>query len=84
MPFQTDIDDKGYQQTVFDPNYWQQEAQKYAAAVATGNVQTHKPAVPPPPIISSMTETPAGTVTYKYLQSLPIENQQLQLSPLFS
>ena len=60
MPFQTDIDDKGYQQTVFDPNYWQQEAQKYAAAVATGNVQTHKPAVPPPPIISSMTETPAG------------------------
>lgn len=41
-------DDSKYQQTPFDPNYWQQEAQKYAAAAATAaGGLPHQPTPPP-------------------------------------
>ena len=64
-PFQADIDDK-YQPTVFDPNYWQQEAQKYAASVAgAAIVPGHQAAVATPSLESRLNamaaELPAGT-----------------------
>ena len=67
-PFQADIDDK-YQPTVFDPNYWQQQAQKYAASVAGGvaDVPGHQAAVATPSLESRLNamaaELPAGTFT---------------------
>ena len=68
-PFQADIDDK-YQPTVFDPNYWQQEAQKYAASVAgAAIVPGHQAAVATPSLESRLNamaaELPAGIFFYK-------------------
>ena len=59
VPFQADNLDDKYQPTVFDPNYWQQEAQKYAAAVATSGVHSHQTAPVAAPAV--LTEQPAGT-----------------------
>ena len=73
LPPTINHDDSKYQQTPFDPNYWQQEAQKYAAAAATA---LHTPPQPTPPPSSTNLDMSFEAPNIKDEEKIKDENDE--------